>query len=145
MRNGQKNPLLGFGPAGVPAGTTTPFATSGRTPVVPCFVDNRWGGTLGGPVLRNRVFFFGSYQQEQQRAVNSSTSSSLTPTPAGLTALAAAFPNNSAVSALQSFGPYGITAGNPQPFGNVQNITVSNGTTAATVPFAFVNRVVGNN
>ena len=145
LTNGQKNPLLGFCPAGVPAGTTTPFATSCKTPVVPRFVDNRWGGTLGGPVLRNRVFFFGSYQQEQQRAVNSSTSSSLTPTPAGLTALAAAFPNNSAVSALQSFGPYGITAGNPQPFGNVQNITVSNGTTAATVPFAFVNRVVGNN
>src|SRR6266478_767476 len=145
LTNGQKNPLLGFCPAGVPAGTTTPFATSCKTPVVPRFVDNRWGGTLGGPVFRNRVFFFGSYQQEQQRAVNSATSSSLTPTPAGLTALAAAFPNNSAVSALQSFGPYGITAGNPQPFGNVQNITVSNGTTAATVPFAFVNRVVGNN
>jgi len=36
-------------------------------------------------------------------------------------------PQTSAVSALQSFGPYGITAGNPQPFGNVQNITVSNG------------------
>ncbi len=145
LTNGQKNVLLGFCPPGVAAGTSTPFATSCKTPVVPRFVDNRWGGTLGGPVLKNRVWFFGSYQQEQQRAVNSSTSSSLTPTPAGLTALASAFPGNTAVAALQKFGPYGITAGNPQPFGTVQNITVSNGTTAATVPFAFVNRVVGNN
>ena len=145
LTNGQKNPLLGFCPPGVTAGTATPFATSCKTPVVPRFVDNRWGGTLGGPVLKNRIWFFGSYQQEQQRAVSSSTSSSLTPTPAGLTALAAAFPNNPAVAAIQKFGPYGITAGNPQPSGVVQNITVSNGTTAATVPFAFVNRVVGNN
>jgi hypothetical protein len=145
LTNGQENPLLGFCPAGVAGGTPTPFATSCKAPIVPRFVDNRWGGTLGGPVLKNRVWFFGSYQQEQQRAVNSSTSSSLTPTPAGLTALAAAFPNNPAVSSIQKFGPFGITAGNPQPFGTAQNITVSDGTTAATVPFAFVNRVVGNN
>jgi len=145
LTNGQKNPLLGFCPPGVPAGTATPFATSCKTPVVPRFVNNRWGGTFGGPVLKNRVWFFGSYQQQQQRAVNSATSSSLTPTPAGLTALAAAFPNNTAVSAIQKFGPYGITAGNPQPAGTVQNVTVSNGTTAVSVPFAFVNRVVGDN
>ncbi len=145
LTNGQKNLLQGFCPPGVAPGTATPFATKCKEPVVPRFVDNRWGGTVGGPVLKDRVWFFGSYQQEQQRAVSSSTSSSLTPTPAGLTALAAAFPNNPAVSAIQKFGPYGITAGNPQPSGVVQNITVSNGTTAATVPFAFVNRVVGNN
>jgi hypothetical protein len=46
---------------------------------------------------------------------------------------------------LKAFGPYGITAGNPQPAGNVQNVTVSDGTTSASIPFAFVNRVVGNN
>src|SRR5439155_4605255 len=50
-----------------------------------------------------------------------------------------------AVAALQAFGPYGIKAGNPQPAGTVQSVTVSDGTTAVAVPFAFVNRVVGNN
>ncbi len=84
LTNGQENPLLGFCPAGVAAGTPTPFATKCKAPVVPRFVNNRWGGTFGGPVLKNRLWFFGSYQQQQQRAVNSSTSSSLTPTPAGL-------------------------------------------------------------
>lgn len=145
LDNGQKNPLLGFCPPGVAPGTPTPFASSCRAAVIPRFVDNRWGGTFGGPVLQNRVWFFAGYQQEEQRAVSSATSSSLTPTPAGLTALDTAFPNNPAVAALKSFGPYGITAGNPQPAGTIQNVTVSNGTTFTSVPFAFVNRVVGNN
>lgn len=137
LTNGQENPLLGF---------CAPGQTSGcKVPSVPRFVNNRWGGTFGGPVLKNRLWFFGSYQQDAQRAKNSSTSSSLTPTPAGLTALATAFPGNPAVAALQKFGPYGITAGNPQPAGTPQNVAVSNGTTFVTVPFAFVNRVVGNN
>jgi hypothetical protein len=144
LANGQKNPLLGFCPAGVAAGTATPFASKCKAPIIPRFVDNRWGGTFGGPVLRNRVWFFGGYQQEEQRAKSSSTSSSLTPTPAGLTALDAAFPGNAAVTALKQFGPYGITAGNPQPAGTVQNVAVSNGSTFVAVPFAFVNRVVGN-
>jgi hypothetical protein len=145
LTNGQKNPLLGFCPSGVTAGTATLYSPSCKEPVIPVFVDNRWGGTFGGPVLKNRVWFFGGYQQEEQRAQSSSTSSSLTPTPAGLSALDAAFPGNTAVAALKKFGPYGITAGNPQPFGTVQNVSVSNGTTFVSVPFAFVNRVVGNN
>ena len=145
LTNGQKNPLLGFCPPGVAAGTATTYATKCKAAVIPFFVENRFGGTVGGPVVRNRVWFFGSYQGDRQRASNSSTSSSLTPTPAGLTALDTAFPSNNAVTALKQFGPYGITAGNPQPAGTVQNLVVSNGTTFATIPFAFVNRVVGAN
>ena len=145
LANGQKNPLLGFCPAGVAAGTATPYAAKCRAAVVPLFVDNRRGGTFGGPVLKNRVWFFGGYEQDSQRAVSTSTSSSLTPTPTGLSALDAAFPGNTAVAALKQFGPYGITAGNPQPAGTPQNVSVSNGTTSVTVPFSFVNRIVGNN
>jgi hypothetical protein len=145
LTNGQENPLLGFCPAGVAAGSATPFSSSCKTPVIPRFVDNRWGGTVGGPVLKNRVWFFAGYQQREERAKSSSTSSSLTPTPTGLADLAAAFPGDPAVTALQQFGPYGITAGNPQPTGTVQNVSVSNGTSFVNVPFALVNRVVGNN
>ena len=145
LTNGQENPILGFCPPGVATGSATPYASKCRAAVIPRFVDNRWGGTVGGPVLKNRVWFFAGYQQREERAKSSSTSSSLTPTPAGLSALATAFPGNPAVTALQQFGPYGVTAGNPQPAGTVQNVSVSNGTTFVTVPFAFVNRVVGNN
>lgn len=142
-QNGQKNPLLGFCPSGVAAGTTTPFASKCITSVVPRFVENRFGGTFGGPVVKDKVWFFASYQNDRQRADTSATSSSLTPTPAGITALAAAFPGNNAVTALQQFGPYGIKVGNPTPAGTIQNITVSNGTTSLLVPFSFVNRTVG--
>jgi carboxypeptidase family protein len=144
-QNGQKNPILGFCPPGVAPGTATPFSSKCTQPIIPRFVDNRYGGTFGGPVLKNRLFFFFGYQQEKQRAQSSATSSSLTPTPDGLAALATAFPNNNAVKALSQFGPFAITAGNPQPAGTVQNIVVSNGATFATIPFAFANRVVGNN
>lgn len=141
--NGQKNPLLGFCPSGVAAGTATAFSSSCLTPVVPRFVENRFGGTFGGPVIKDKVWFFASYQNDRQRADTSATSSSLTPTPAGISTLAAAFPGNNAVAALQQFGPYGIKVGNPTPAGTIQNITVSNGTTSVLVPFSFVNRTVG--
>jgi hypothetical protein len=142
-QNGQKNPLLGFCPSGVAAGTPTAFSSSCITPVIPRFVENRFGGTFGGPVVKDKLWFFASYQDDRQRAKSSATSSSITPTPAGISALAAAFPGNNAVSALQKFGPYGITVGNPTPAGTIQNIAVSNGTTSVTVPFAFVQRTVG--
>ena len=141
--NGQKNPLLGFCPSGVAAGTPTAFTPSCITPVIPRFVENRFGGTFGGPVIKDRLWFFASYQNDRQRSKSSATSSSLTPTPAGIAALAAAFPGNNAVAALQSFGPYGIAVGNPTPAGAIQNITVSNGVSSVLVPFSFVTRTVG--
>jgi hypothetical protein len=40
----------------------------------PVFRQNQYGGTLGGPVIKNRVFFFGSYQgTNQANAVSSSS------------------------------------------------------------------------
>ncbi|HEY2236408.1 MAG TPA: carboxypeptidase regulatory-like domain-containing protein [Candidatus Angelobacter sp.] len=141
-QNGQKNPLLGFCPSGVAVGSPTPFATKCNAAVIPRFVENRFGGTFGGPVVKDKVWFFASYQNDRQRADSSATSSSLTPTPAGISTLAAAFPGNNAVTALQQFGPYGIKVGNPTPAGTIQNIAVSNGTTSVLVPFSFVNRTV---
>lgn len=142
-QNGQKNPLLGFCPSGVAAGTATSFTSSCITPVIPRSVENRFGGTFGGPVVKDKLWFFASYQNDRQRAKTSATSSSLTPTPDGISALAAAFPGNNAVAALQKFGPYGITVGNPTPAGTIQNIAVSNGSSSVLVPFSFVQRTVG--
>lgn len=41
---------------------STPFFSS----AVPGFHRNQFGGSLGGPILKNKVFFFGSYQGTQQ-------------------------------------------------------------------------------
>src|SRR5205085_5926554 len=60
--NGEKNPVQGFCPAGVAPGTTTAFATSCNDHVIPRYVENRWGGTFGGPIVKDKAFFFGSYQ-----------------------------------------------------------------------------------
>jgi hypothetical protein len=142
-QNGQKNPFLGFCPSGVAAGTPTVFATGATgclAPVIPRFVENRWGGTFGGPVVKDKLWFFASYQNDRQRAKTAATSTSLTPTPAGIAALAAAFPGNNAVAALQKFGPYGITVGNPTPASS-QIVNVVNGVTVP-IEFGTVQRTV---
>jgi len=133
-RNQDKNPLQGF------CAATSP-APGCRPSVVPRSVDNRFGGTFGGPIVRDRLWFFGAYMENKIRSGGSpSTSSVATPTPAGITALVAAFPNSRGVRALQAFGPYAITAGNPIPSGTVSNRTVSDGVTTVSVPFANITR-----
>jgi hypothetical protein len=43
------------------------------------FHQNQFGGTLGGPIIRNRLFFFGDYQGTRQSSVNGSSISSVPP------------------------------------------------------------------
>jgi outer membrane receptor protein involved in Fe transport len=145
-RNNEENPFLGFCPPGVAAGTATQFSSKCITPVIPRYVDNRFGGTIGGPIKKDKAWFFGSYQNEKQRGTTSGTSSSLTPTPAGVSLLDSTFPGNAAVAWLKAQGPFGITAGNPQVAGTVKNLTVVGpGGTSASVPMSFVTRTIGNN
>jgi hypothetical protein len=74
------------------------------------------GGTIGGPILKNRVFSFFGFDNQIIESNTVYTSSTPTPTPAGLATLAACYPTGNAaaaVAALSKFGPWGITAGNP--------------------------------
>ena len=139
LTNAEKNPLFGFcGPG--------QDASSGCSPtVVPRFVENRYGGTLGGPVLKDKLFFFGSFFWDHVRTgvTPSQSLPDLTPTPDGIQALQAAFPGNPGVAALAAYGPYGVTVGNPTPAGSIVNepVTGPNGVTA-TIPFAGVQRTI---
>ena len=65
----------------------------------------------------------------------------MTPTPQGLAALAGCFPNSQSLAALQKFGPYGVSAGNPTPIGDLQNLSAA--CPAAT--FAGVERTLPTN
>jgi hypothetical protein len=76
--------------------------------------DEFAGFTIGGPWIKNKLFFFGGFDQEiiSQKSIFASTN--LTPTPAGLATLAACpGVNPASLQALSKFGPFGISGGNP--------------------------------
>jgi len=68
------------------------------------FSQNQFGGTFGGPIKRNRMFFFGDYQG--LRSTTAKTVLSVIPTAAmrsgDLTELASHFPNNHFATVLPS-------------------------------------------
>jgi outer membrane receptor protein involved in Fe transport len=135
--NEEKNPVFGFCAPVNPAAGCTPVGPISR------FVENKFGGSFGGPIKRNKAWFFFTPYFDRQRAAGSpSTSSTLTPTPNGLTQLAAAFPGNPGVAALKAIGPYAVSAGNPKPSGTPQTVVVSDGTASAPIEFAPVTRNV---
>src|SRR5205807_1448088 len=105
MTNEEKSPVFGFcGP-----GQAT---DSGCTKaVVPQYVDNRFGGTVGGPILKDKLWFFGSAYFERQRAGGSpSQSGGIVPTANGIQQLQAAFPNSPAGPLEAAIGPATITS-----------------------------------
>jgi hypothetical protein len=90
--------------------------------------DEFGGFTIGGPLVKNKAFFFGGFDQEILTASTQYSTGLLSPTPAGLATLAGCFPTGAAaaaVSALSKFGPYGVSAGNPTP-GHITTQTVDN-------------------
>src|SRR5208337_5312172 len=108
LANQDKSPVYGYCMPGVSA------STGCITPTIPRYVDNRWGGTLGGPAKKDKLWFFGSGNFEHARtgAAPSSSAPFVTPTPNGISELEAAFPNNPAVGALASIGPASVKTGN---------------------------------
>ncbi len=149
--NQEKNPVFGFCAPVNPAAGCKPVGP------IPKFVENKFGGSIGGPIKRDKAWFFFTPYFDRQRAAGSpSASTTFTPTPNGLTQLAAAFPGNPAVAALNAIGPYSVKAGNPQISGStapcpagflagngpVCQKSVTDGTTTATIDFAKITRSV---
>jgi outer membrane receptor protein involved in Fe transport len=46
--------------------TAEPYAFGGSTQPAPALKQNNFGGTLGGPIVKNRSFFFASYEGSRQ-------------------------------------------------------------------------------
>jgi hypothetical protein len=118
LQNQEKSPLLISGP-----------------PAIPFFVQNQFGGTVGGPIKRDKVWFFGSsnFQRTRTSGAPFSSTASLTPDATGLQELQTAFPNSPAVTLLSQFGPATVKLGNPT-FSNIQNVTVTDSATATSAP-----------
>jgi len=103
-------------------------------------LNDEFGGfQIGGPIVKNKAFFFGGFDQEIISQNGQFSSSALTPTPAGLATLAGCFPASQSLLALNKFGPYGISAGNPQPNGTPVTGVVG---ACPTAEFAGVSRTV---
>jgi hypothetical protein len=137
LANQEKSPILGYCPPGVSP------STGCLQPVIPRYVDNRWGGTAGGPIKRDRLWFFGSGNFEHLRtgAAPSSSAPFVTPTPNGISELQASFPNNASVGALAAIGPATIKTGNLS-FGtptdiDVLGVPIEFATARRTVPSPF--------
>jgi outer membrane receptor protein involved in Fe transport len=137
---GQKSPYQGYCPSGV-----TPSDTNACTvATLPRYVDNKFGGSFGGPVFHDKLFFFGSVLLDRYRngGGTSLSLSSITPTPDGLTMLNAAFPNAPGVASLINQGPYSVKAGNPHVAGTTYTVPVTYNGVTANIPFAGIARSV---
>jgi hypothetical protein len=127
----QKDPQDGFCPAGTSPSAADPCAI----PVKPRFVENNYGGTFGGPILKDKLFFFGStfWTHEYLAGSTQTSSGAVLPDATGMTTLTSAFPNNPGVTELTMFGPAAATQGSPTFFGTPSTIAVTDGTTTANV------------
>jgi hypothetical protein len=77
---------------------------AGRT-AAPWYLETQYGGTLGGPILKNRTFFFGSYQRWTQRQLGSGFTLNGAPTDAGRQVLQSAVGHLPQVQALLKYVP----------------------------------------
>jgi len=102
---------------------------------LPRFVQNNWGGTAGGPILKNKLWFFGStlWDHTYESGETLTSAGGLFPDPAGLKTLQSAFPNNPAVAAMMANGPYSTSVGNPTAVGTASTVTATDGNTVANV------------
>jgi Carboxypeptidase regulatory-like domain len=82
----------------------------------PTLNDTFSGIQVGGPVIKNRVFVAGGFNNQIINVSNPFTSGGNTPTPNGLATLAGCFPTGpgaQSLAALQTFGPFGVKGGSP--------------------------------
>lgn len=76
-------------------------------------LTNFFSYEVGGPVIKNKVFFFTTGFLRRNPGLVTLRSTSLAPTPAGVQALKAAFPNNAAIQYYADFSAFSLPLGNP--------------------------------
>ena len=140
LTQGEKDPQFGYCPAGVSPST-------GCSPItVPRFVQNNFGGTAGGPILKDKLFFFAStyWDRSYQGGYRFTSGGNVFPDSVGLKQLESSFPNNPGVAALVLNGPYAYAMGSPTAFGATSVLPVTDGSPTANIEVSPFERSVPN-
>jgi len=74
------------------------------------FVSNVFGGTFGGPIKKNKAFFFASFQDIRQFFNNTVNAGTLAPLPSEFAGLLAQYPGNAAIRAFVSQSAFATSA-----------------------------------
>jgi hypothetical protein len=109
------------------------------------FISNVFGGTFGGPIVKNKAFFFVDGQLIRQRQTFLFQAGNPAITPAGLATLAANFPGNAAIAAIVNQSVFALQpTARVQAGGNTGNICfpkdptlACSGANAVLVPTGF--------
>jgi len=116
--------------------------------------ERQWGGTAGGPVFRNRTFFFGSYQRWTDRQLGSGFTLDGAPTQEGRQILESVAGHLPQVEALLRFVPAGAPNGESASFtlgGQTHTVPLGSITGSSSVVFnnnqsiARVDHLLGQN
>jgi Carboxypeptidase regulatory-like domain len=103
-------------------------------------LDNIFSYGVGGPVIKNKIFFYTTGYFRRNPQVSDLTTTDLAPTPAGVQAMKAAFPTNQAVQYYADYSAFSLPYGNPQIRPDVDQSFITLGSTI--VPMAAVRRLV---
>src|SRR5499426_22029 len=113
--------------------------TKGTRDGAPLRIENQFGGTIGGPIVKDKTFFFGSYQRWTDRQILAGFTVNGAPTEAGRQMLQQQAGSRPQVAALLKFLPAAQTPnGITFPFtinGQTFNVPVGALTGANTVVF----------
>jgi hypothetical protein len=140
------------GNSGLDTLSNTQKAFEGLTQV-PHYNDAFAGATVGGAMIKDKLFYFGGFDTEIIHQTSVDASGNLTPTPVGIAELEACYPYTDpgtglpgiapAIQVLTKFGPFGVLGGNPIPQGiTTKTYPIPGSTNTCTVEESGVQRTL---
>lgn len=121
------------------AGSCNPTATNPAKRHAPFRIENQAGFTIGGPVMKNKMFFFGTAQRWWDRQLGSGVTIVGVPTEAGRAILQAQAGSRAQVAALLKFLPAAQTSGGTPVTFNIgaTQFSVPTGSLTGSTSFVF--------